>query len=120
MKTLKTASTLLGALLLLATSSAFAELCAPGKKTQVLWKGDWYKATVVKAEAERCFIAYEGYERDSDEWVGPDRLKVKVLWKGEWYPAKVLKKDGAKYLVSYDGYKSEDNESVPLSSIQIR
>ena len=23
----------------------------------------------------------------TDEWVGPERLKVKVLWKGDWYPS---------------------------------
>jgi len=107
-------------LLLVASSSALAELCTAGRKTEVLWKGEWYKATITEANLDKCKITYTGYSKDDDEWVGAERLKIKVLWKGEWYPAKVVKKDGANFLVSYDGYGSDDNEIVPLSRIRVR
>lgn len=105
---------------LMISSSALAELCTVGRNTEVLWKGDWYKAKVVEAAPDKCKITYIGYTKDDDEWVGPERLKIKVLWKGEWYPSKVVKKEGANYLISYDGYSKDDNEIVPLSRIQIR
>ena len=117
----KTKVLALGALLLgLASTSAMADLCAPGKKADVLWKGEWYPAKVVKVEPGRCFITYTGYDASYDEWVGPERLKIKVSWKGEWYPAKVLAKEGDKYKIHYDGYASSDDEVVPVSRIEIR
>ncbi|MFZ6744418.1 agenet domain-containing protein [Undibacterium sp. JH2W] len=116
-------SALLSSLAILAlcfSSSAFAELCTVGRATQVLWKGDWYKATITEASPDKCKITYIGYTADDDEWVGPERLKIKILWKGDWYPGRVIKKEGANYLIGYDGYSSDDNEIVPLSRIQVR
>ena len=84
------------------------------------WKGDWYPAKVSKSEAGRCFIAYDGYGREDDEWVGPDRLQIKVNWKGEWYPAKVVSAQGDKFKIHYDGYASSDDEIVEVSRIQVR
>ena len=112
---------LLGAIAaFVASTSAFAQLCVVDQKTEVLWKGSWYKASVVKAGSHRCFITYSGYDNSYDEWVGPERLKIKVLWKGEWYPASVVSKEGDEYLVNYDGYKSSWDEVVPVRRIQIR
>ena len=102
------------------STSAYAELCTVGRNTEVLWKGTWYKAKVTEAAPDKCKITYDGYTKDDDEWVGPDRLKIKVLWKGDWYPAKVVKKEGANFLVNYDGYTKDDDEIVPLGRIQIR
>lgn len=110
----------LGALIVLAAStSAFAELCVVGKKTEVLWKGSWYKAAVVEAGKNSCFITYAGYDNSYDEWVGAERLRIKVLWKGDWYPARVVSREGSDYLISYDGYKSSDNEVVPILRMQV-
>ena len=69
--------------LLLATP-AFAELCTVGRNTEVLWKGEWFKAKVTEASPDKCKITYIGYTKDDDEWVGAERLKIKVLWKGDW------------------------------------
>mgnify|MGYP000995256346 CR=1 FL=1 len=74
--------------LALAAGSAHAELCMLGKNVQVLWKGEWYPASVKKNETTRCYVSYKGFSSDDDEWVGPERLKIKVLWKGDWYNAK--------------------------------
>ncbi|BAE52056.1 agenet domain-containing protein [Paramagnetospirillum magneticum] len=108
-------------LAVLTSTSAFAaDLCPVGKSVKVNWKGDWYPAKVTKAEPARCFIAYDGYGREDDEWVGPDRLPIKVSWKGEWYPAKVIQVQGDKYKIHYDGYASSDDEVVDVSRIQVR
>lgn len=106
--------------MLLTATVAEAQLCTVGRNTQVLWKGDWYPATVTQAEPARCFITYKGYGKEYDEWVGPDRLKIKVLWKGEWYNARVIKVNADSYRVTYEGYSKDDDENVPLSRIQIR
>ena len=108
------------ALALLIASTASADLCSVGRKTKVLWKGDWYDATITEAASTKCKITYIGFTNDDDEWVGPERLKIKVLWDGKWYPARVIKKTGDDYLISYDGYKAEDNETVSISRIQVR
>ena len=112
---------LLGAITaFVASTSAFGQLCTVDQKTEVLWKGGWYKASVVKADTNRCFITYSGYDNSYDEWVGPERLRIKVMWKGDWYPAAVVSKEGDEYLVTYDGYKSSSDEVVPVRRIQIR
>ena len=120
MKIRKSMQLISATLVFAASTSAVAQLCTVDRKTEVLWKGSWYKASIVEAEKNRCFVTYAGYDKSDNEWVGPERLKIKVLWKGDWYPAKVLKREGSDYLVSYDGYKSSDDEVVPLSRIQIR
>jgi len=112
---------LLGAITaFIASTSAFGQLCTVDRKTEVLWKGSWYKASVVKVGTNRCFISYAGYDNSYDEWVGPERLRIKVLWKGEWYPASVVSKEGDEYLVNYDGYKSSSDEVVAVRRIQMR
>ena len=120
MKIIKSIQVIGAILVFAASTSAFAELCVVGKKTEVLWKGSWYKASVVEAGKNRCFITYAGYDNSYDEWVGAERLRIKVLWKGDWYPARVESREGSDYLISYDGYKSSDNEVVPISRIQVR
>jgi hypothetical protein len=83
-------------------SSAPASACSSGDKAEVLWKGGWYPAHVVKGKGSECYIHYDGYGNNWDEWVGPDRIKVasarfnegdsvQVKWKGSWWPAHVLK-----------------------------
>ncbi|MES2296590.1 MAG: hypothetical protein V4582_06080 [Pseudomonadota bacterium] len=121
MKMTKSVSMLVSALVLVGLSApAFAELCVQGRKTEVYWKGEWYKATITQGEATRCRVTYEGYGSEWDEWIGPERMKIKVLWKGEWYPARAVRREGANYLVHYDGYTDDDNEIVPVSRMQVR
>ncbi|MBF0528545.1 MAG: hypothetical protein HQK55_04605 [Deltaproteobacteria bacterium] len=46
-------------------------------KVEVLWSGVWYSATVVKTDADKCLINFDGYDSSWDEWVGPDRIRAK-------------------------------------------
>lgn len=114
--------------------------CAAGDKAQVLWKGTWYPATVLKGKGSECYIHYDGYGSSWDEWVGPDRIKVagasapaasaskfsagdavQVLWKGTWYPAQVLSVVGnGSYKIHYDGYGSSWDEVVGPGRIKAR
>ena len=113
-------------------SESQALICAPGSQAQVLWKGNWYPATVRKAKSNRCYIHYDGYNNSWDEWVGPERIRfpdavpaavvapggfpigapVSVLWHGKWYPAHVLSTKGNKLYIHYDGYGSSWDEWV--------
>ena len=125
----------------LSLGAADARACAVGDGAQVLWKGAWYPAHVLKAKDAECFIHYDGYDNSWDEWVGPDRIKVtssgapaptavaafgegnpvSVLWKGTWYPAHVLKAlGGDRYRIHYDGYDSSWDENVGPSRIRSR
>ena len=45
------------------------------EKVKVQWKGQWYPATVLKVEGNKCFIHYDGYGSNWDEWVGLGRIK---------------------------------------------
>lgn len=118
-------------LLLLASStlafSAHAVVCSVGDKADVSWKGNWYKAKVTKVNEDqsRCYIRYDGYGSEWDEWVGQDRIRilgggggfavgdpVKVKWKGTWYPASVLESRNGRYKIHYDGYDSSWDEWV--------
>lgn len=113
--------------------------CKVGDKAQVQWKGSWYAATVKKAKGDQCFIHYDGYGANWDEWVGPERIRiegaaasasadtpkgfsegdaVQVLWKGSWYPAHVLSARNGKYRIHYDGYDSSWDETVGPSRIK--
>lgn len=56
-------------------SAGHAALCNEGDSAQVLWKGSWYPATVLKAKPDSCYIHYKGYKDSWDEWVGPDRYR---------------------------------------------
>jgi len=121
------------------SASSNARACGAGDTAQVLWKGTWYPATVLKAKGTECFIHYSGYGSNWDEWVGPDRIKVagasapvaasafgngdaaNVLWKGTWYPAHVIGVlGGGRYRIHYDGYDSSWDENVGPSRIRAR
>lgn len=114
-------------------------LCGAGDKAQVLWHGNWYPATVLSAKVNKCFIHYDGYGRNWDEWVGPSRIQitsslgrgiipknsavvdipgyqigspVQVLWGGKWWPAQVLQVRGNDLYIHYNGYGNKWNEWV--------
>lgn len=46
-----------------------------GDPVQVLWKGTWYNAHVLKSKGPQSFIHYDGYDNSWDEWVGPERIR---------------------------------------------
>lgn len=107
--------------------TAQAALCHEGESAQVLWKGHWYSATVLKAKPDSCYVHYKGYADSWDEWVGADRIKVhgkdkrasyqdgdavQVLWKGQWWPAHILKVKDDNLYIHYDGYEAKWDEWV--------
>ncbi len=106
--------------------------CNVGDKAQVLWKGSWYPAQVLKVNGDQCFIHYDNYGSNWDEWVGPDRIKIaggaapspaapalsvgdplQVNWKGAWYPARVIAVGKDRQVkIHYDGYDNSWDEWV--------
>jgi hypothetical protein len=108
---------------------AVVSACSGGDRAEVLWKGTWYPAHVLKGKGSECYIHYDGYGSNWDEWVGPDRIKiasrsfyegdsVQVLWKGNWWPAHVLKAKGGLWKIHYDGYDSSWDEWVGLERLR--
>ncbi len=137
-KVVVTAALVFAAIMTLPSVSAAA--CQPGDKAEVLWKGTWYAASVLKAKGDQCFIHYDGYGSSWDEWVGPGRIRlvggkatpaggatfgegdaVRVLWKGTWYDAHVLNKTAPNlWKIHYDGYDSSWDEVVGPNRIRRR
>ena len=48
---------------------------AKGQKVEVLWKGTWYKATVLEAKENAYKIHYDGYGSSWDETVTSSRIR---------------------------------------------
>jgi hypothetical protein len=48
-----------------------------GDKVEVLWGNKWWAATVVKRDGQRAFIHYDGWGKNFDEWVTPDRMRAR-------------------------------------------
>jgi hypothetical protein len=106
--------------------SAFAASpCSVGQKAEVLWKGAWYPATVLKVDDNQCYITYDGYDSSWNEWVEPARFRasfqigasVRVLWRGKWYQAKVLDISNNLYKITYIGYDSSWDEWVESARV---
>ncbi len=118
----------LAALFSFSGTSLAAVVCYVGEKAEVEWKGKWYNAKVLKTsdDKSKCFVQYDGYGPEWNEWVGEDRIKVtykvgdklQVKWKGNWYPANVLEVKGGKYKIRYDGYDSSWDEWIDLDRIK--
>ncbi len=114
--------------------TANAETCEVGTKTQVKWKGSWYKAKVLKRKPNKALITYDGYGSNWDEWVGPERIKcsfaaasanpypegsaVKVKWKKKWWPAKVIGVKENTWKIHYNGYDKSWDEWVGPNRIK--
>jgi hypothetical protein len=111
-------------------------LCSLGDKAQVLWKGKWYPAKVIKVNEDQtnCFIRYDGYGAEWDEWVSAQRFRktgwsdgpeykvgdsVSCDWKGrgKMYPGIIAERDGNSVYIHYnDG----DKELTKLSMCRPR
>ena len=46
-----------------------------GDPVQVLWKGSWWPAHVLKVNGGQLKIHYDGYDNSWDEWIGPARYR---------------------------------------------
>lgn len=90
----------------------------------VEWKGSYWKARVLARVEERFVVHYEGWGREWDELVAPERLAqarpgarlsagapVMIEWKGSYWRGTVLRLAGDRgALVHYDGWGSEWDE----------
>lgn len=100
-----------------------------GDKVLVLWKGTWYKATVIGARPDAYRIHYTGYASSWDEWVAAGRIRsverppapaaewkvgdrIEVLWKRSWYKATIIGVKPGLYRIHYTGYASSWDEWV--------
>jgi hypothetical protein len=48
----------------------------PAADCEVEWNGSWWAARILREEGERHLVRYQGYSKDWDEWVGPDRIRT--------------------------------------------
>lgn len=48
---------------------------AVGDPVEVEWRGTWYPATVMEVRDGAFLIHYEGYGKEWDEAVGPERIR---------------------------------------------
>jgi uncharacterized caspase-like protein len=48
---------------------------AIGRRVEVKYDGDWYKARIIDAKNRQYRVHYYGYEVSDDEWVGPNELR---------------------------------------------
>jgi hypothetical protein len=46
-----------------------------GDPVSVLWKEKWYNARILRTDADRFFIHYDGYATSWDEWVTEARMR---------------------------------------------
>ena len=74
MKKVFIAGLALAAFASLALSSAGFAYTA-GDQVEVLWKGTWYKATVLSTKGGATCIHYDGYGKNWDECVGKERIR---------------------------------------------
>ncbi|WKZ65065.1 MAG: agenet domain-containing protein [Flavobacteriales bacterium] len=63
---------LLPLLALLATSLNAQSVNDP---VEIDYQGTWYPGTVLKVEAEKYFVTYDGWDESWNEWVGKERLR---------------------------------------------
>ena len=42
---------------------------------EVKWRGDWYKASVMKRDGKRTQSHHVGYGPEWDEWASPERIR---------------------------------------------
>ena len=96
------------------------------QRLEVEYKGKWYKAKTIDANADKLKVHYANYDDTWDEWIGPERArpyqpvqfsegdKIEVQWSADkqWYPATVVQAWYGLHLVRYDGYDLSSDEWV--------
>jgi hypothetical protein len=101
-----------------------------GKRVEVEFEGEWYKAKTLKKQGSQVRIQY--VVDQSEEWVEPERIRpyapqmfavgeeVEAQSDEEWYPATVQKAWYGLHRVSYDDYPPTWDEWVGLDYIRPR
>lgn len=101
-----------------------------GKRVEVEYDGEWYKAKTLETQDSQARIQY--IIDQSEEWVEPERIRpyapqmfavgdeVEAQFDEEWYPATVKKAWYGLHLVSYEGYPPSWDEWVGSDYIRPR
>lgn len=58
------------------TRAIQAKQFAVGAKVEVLWKKEWYPATILKVKGGTHYIRYTGYDVGWNEWVSSKRIRT--------------------------------------------
>ena len=102
-----------------------------GRRVEVEWGGDWYRALVVDRDGDRFLIDYYGDPAAETEWVERDRIRtltkptlpkgrrVRIESLGSWYTGRIISVRDGLHLVSFDGWAAEWNEWVPASRLEL-
>ena len=100
-----------------------------GKRVEVEYEGEWYKAKTLQTNNGETLVQYIGYDQEP-EWIENEQIRpykpemfaigeaVKVEYEGEWYPATVKKAWYGLHLVSYDDFSEEWDEWVGRDRIR--
>lgn len=102
-----------------------------GRRVEVEWGGEWFRALVIDREGDRFLVNYYAYPDQDNEWVESNRIrlltkptyppgkKVRIASSGQWYPGKILSVRNGLHLVSFDGWGSEWNEWVSANRLEL-
>jgi hypothetical protein len=105
-----------------------------GERVEVEWRGKWFRAKSIGADGDQLLVHYSGFGSDTDEWVGPDRVRpyypaqfgegdrVEVEWEkdGKWYPARIERGWYGLHKVRYDGFDESSDEWVGPGKVRLR
>ena len=99
---------------------------------EVLWGGQWWRATVLRARKGFKKIHYEGWGAEYDEWVEVARVRrldpaaapesglrrVEILWGGQWWPGVELEVRSGLHKIHYEGWGPEWDQWVELRRLR--
>jgi hypothetical protein len=105
-----------------------------GERIEVEWRGKWFRAKSIDADGDQLLVHYNGFDSETDEWVGPERVRpyypaqfaegdrVEVEWEkdGKWYPARIERGWYGLHKVRYDGYDETSDEWVGPGKVRLR
>ena len=109
--------------------SSAKKKCSVGGKVSIMWKGKWYKGTVVRVSRNKCLVNPDGFESRFNQWRKPSQLKfskskynvgdtIYVRWKDSWWIAEIRKVKGNKWKIHYKGHSALWDEWVGTDRIR--
>ncbi len=109
------------------------KLPAPGvgRRVEVEWGGQWYRALVIDRDAESFRVNYYQWPDTDNEWVEKSRIRavtkatypkgkrVRIASEGQWYNGRILSVRNGLHFVTYDGWSAEWNEWVTADRLEL-
>jgi hypothetical protein len=106
-------------------SSASSSRWKAGTYVEAHSEDKWYRARILKVEANRLRVHYVDYDADQDEWLPLSEVRplpntrfaagqrVQVQYENKWYAAKILRSaEGYFHYVLYDDFEDDEAEWV--------